>query len=127
MDNILGLKDQPALVVGGGYGIGKETALLLARAGARVAVADIDPARARKVAEEIGGHPVAGDVTTQAGAASGVVNSVHQLGGALGMSLVLAVSTSYAEAMRDGAFLLGLAVLVASALVVPATVRRRTT
>ena len=65
--------------------------------------------------------------TTQAGAASGLVNSVHQLGGALGMSLVLAVSTSYAEAMRDGAFLLGLAVLVASALVVPATVRRRTT
>ncbi|CAL8972695.1 putative MFS-type transporter EfpA [Cellulomonas sp. T2.31MG-18] len=61
---------------------------------------------------------------TQAGAASGVVSSVHQLGGALGMSLVLAVSGTYAAAMRDGAVLVALAVLTAAALVVPAAARR---
>lgn len=42
----------------------------------------------------------------QAGAAAGVVNSVHQLGGALGTSLVLAVSAGYPGAMLTGAVLL---------------------
>lgn len=58
---------------------------------------------------------------TQAGAASGVVNSVHQLGGALGMSLVLAVSASYAGAMRAGAVLLVVALAAAAVLVLPAS------
>ena len=54
-----------------------------------------------------------------AGAASGVVNSVHQLGGALGMSLVLAVSTTYPGAMRAGAVLLAAALAAAVVLVLP--------
>jgi EmrB/QacA subfamily drug resistance transporter len=58
--------------------------------------------------------------SAQAGAASGVVNSVHQLGGALGMSLVLAVSSSYAGAMRAGAVLVAIAVAAAAVLVLPA-------
>ena len=41
-----GLEGKAALVVGGGYGIGRETSLLLAEAGARVAVADVDGERA---------------------------------------------------------------------------------
>lgn len=61
----------------------------------------------------------------QAGAASGVVNSVHQLGGALGMSLVLAVSTSYAGAMRAGTVLVALALTAAAVLVLPASRARR--
>lgn len=60
-----------------------------------------------------------------AGAASGVVNSVHQLGGALGMSLVLAVSTSYAGAMRAGAVLLTAALTAAAVLVLPTARARR--
>ena len=50
MNDLLGLDGQPALVVGGGYGSGRVTAMLLARAGARVAVADIDADRAASVA-----------------------------------------------------------------------------
>ena len=41
-----------ALIIGGASGIGREVALLLARKGAHVVVADFDEAGARKVAEE---------------------------------------------------------------------------
>ena len=81
MQEVLGLAGQPALVVGGGYGSGRETARLLARAGARVAVADIDGDRARAVAQEIGGHAIAGDVTSETGAAAMVDEAAHALGG----------------------------------------------
>jgi NAD(P)-dependent dehydrogenase (short-subunit alcohol dehydrogenase family) len=53
MDDILGLSGQFALVMGGGRGIGRESALLLARAGAHVAVGDIDRGRSEAVAKEI--------------------------------------------------------------------------
>lgn len=52
-DDILGLSDRMALVVGGGYGIGRATAILLAKAGAHVAVADADADRAEAVSAEI--------------------------------------------------------------------------
>jgi len=55
----------------------------------------------------------------RAGAASGVVNSVHQLGGALGTSLVLAVSATYPGAMLVGAALLAGALVAALGLVLP--------
>ena len=43
-----------ALIIGGASGIGREAALLLARRGAHVVVADFDEAGARSVAEQIG-------------------------------------------------------------------------
>src|ERR671934_405058 len=54
-ENILGLKGKPALVVGGGFGIGRASALLLGQAGADVAVADLDKDRALAVAGELEG------------------------------------------------------------------------
>src|SRR5215510_1016264 len=39
-DNVLGLAGRPALVIGGGDGIGRESVLLLARAGAERIVAE---------------------------------------------------------------------------------------
>ncbi|MFN8722907.1 MAG: SDR family NAD(P)-dependent oxidoreductase, partial [Rhodospirillales bacterium] len=45
-DDLLGLAGRVALVTGGGAGIGRATAELLGRASMRVAVAEIDPARA---------------------------------------------------------------------------------
>ncbi len=46
------LGGRSAIVTGGGRGIGRETALLLARAGASLTVADLDKASASAVAEE---------------------------------------------------------------------------
>jgi 3-oxoacyl-[acyl-carrier protein] reductase len=78
---VLGLEGQSALVVGGGFGIGRATAHLLAKAGAKVAVADLDRERADSVAREVGGHPVVGDVTTEAGATAVVDQARDKLGG----------------------------------------------
>jgi NAD(P)-dependent dehydrogenase (short-subunit alcohol dehydrogenase family) len=79
--DVFGLEGEPALVVGGGYGSGRELARLLAAAGARVAVGDIDPARARAVADEIGGVAVVGDLTSEEGARA-IVDGAHAtLGG----------------------------------------------
>ena len=76
-----GLEGKAALVVGGGYGIGRETSLLLAQAGARVAVADLDPVRAANVADEVGGVAVVGDVTDPDGARKVVDDAHKRLGG----------------------------------------------
>ncbi|MBF6292447.1 SDR family oxidoreductase [Nocardia farcinica] len=56
-----------AIVTGAGGGIGAALAHRLAAGGARVVVADIDPAGAREVAEAIGAAavPVAGDVADE--------------------------------------------------------------
>ena len=47
------LKDKVAIVVGGASGIGRASAVLLAREGARVVIADVVPENAEKVAQEI--------------------------------------------------------------------------
>jgi NAD(P)-dependent dehydrogenase (short-subunit alcohol dehydrogenase family) len=47
------LEGQAAVVTGAGQGLGKEIALALAKAGARIIVADIDPETAASTAEEI--------------------------------------------------------------------------
>jgi NAD(P)-dependent dehydrogenase (short-subunit alcohol dehydrogenase family) len=54
--------DSAALVTGGASGIGAAVARRLRSAGARVAVADVDEARGRKVAEQVGGIFVRCDV-----------------------------------------------------------------
>jgi NAD(P)-dependent dehydrogenase (short-subunit alcohol dehydrogenase family) len=61
---------QAAVVTGGGSGLGAATATHLARAGARVAVLDINLAAAQAVAAEIGGIAVACDVADADGAAT---------------------------------------------------------
>ncbi len=81
MQELLGLEGQQALVVGGGYGSGQIISELLARAGAKVAVADIDGDRARHVATEIGGHAIEADVTTVGGARAAVDHAHDVLGG----------------------------------------------
>jgi NAD(P)-dependent dehydrogenase (short-subunit alcohol dehydrogenase family) len=62
------VKNNAALVTGGGSGLGAATARALAAAGAKVAVLDINEAAAAKIAGEIGGLALAGNV---ADAASG--------------------------------------------------------
>lgn len=49
----LGIKDQVAIVTGGGAGIGAETCILLAEEGASVAVVDLNFEKAEEVAERV--------------------------------------------------------------------------
>src|SRR2546428_421864 len=66
---------QPALVTGGGSGLGAETATQLARAGAMVALLDINVDAARAVAERIGGLAVRCDVADADSAAAAVTEA----------------------------------------------------
>src|SRR5437773_1103147 len=58
------LDKKVALITGGGQGIGAAICQRLAAAGASVSVFDLDAARAQRVAHEIGGLAVAGDITS---------------------------------------------------------------
>jgi len=81
VNDLFGLEDQPALVVGGGYGSGRLLARLLARAGARIAIVDIDSDRSASVAREVNGHAIVADVRS-ADAATAAVDEAHEkLGG----------------------------------------------
>ncbi|MFJ9865945.1 SDR family NAD(P)-dependent oxidoreductase [Streptomyces sp. NPDC101165] len=57
------LQGKVAVVTGGASGLGRATALALAKAGARVVVADLDAEGGREVAEMAGGHFHACDVS----------------------------------------------------------------
>ena len=85
MDDLLGLRDRVALVVGAGRGIGRSSALLLARSGCHVALVDIDDAQANALAEEVRGvgrEAIAlhADVTVAEQAAGAVAAVVEALG-----------------------------------------------
>lgn len=58
----MSLEGKVAIVTGGASGIGKASALLLARHGARVVVFDTNAGGAADVAREAGGRAVAGDI-----------------------------------------------------------------
>ena len=62
------IKGLAAVVTGGGSGMGAETARYLAKAGAKVAVFDLNKTNAESVAREIGGIVVECDVASEASA-----------------------------------------------------------
>jgi NAD(P)-dependent dehydrogenase (short-subunit alcohol dehydrogenase family) len=73
------VRGHAALVTGGGSGLGAETARHLAKAGAKVAVLDVNMEGAEKVAKEIGGIAVRCDVSdAKSGeAATGAARAQH--------------------------------------------------
>jgi len=80
------IQGKVAVVTGAASGIGKEIAHELARAGAAIAIADLNQAGAQAVADEIVGNGgraigVAMDVTDEAAVNAGIERVVAELGG----------------------------------------------
>ena len=62
------IKNLAVVITGGGSGMGAETARHMAKAGAKVALLDVNLDNAKKVADEVGGIAIACDVTDEASA-----------------------------------------------------------
>ena len=74
------VKGQSAIVTGAGSGIGADAARHLAKAGARVAVLDVNMAGAEAVAKEIGGVAIECDVSNAASAEAAVATATKAIG-----------------------------------------------
>jgi NAD(P)-dependent dehydrogenase (short-subunit alcohol dehydrogenase family) len=102
--DLFGIQGHKALVVGGGYGMGRETCLHLATAGADVAVADLDLSRAECVRDEVialgpKGYALTGDVTDRA-AAEALVQAARDTLGGLDIVVNIVGAASYASLME---------------------------
>ncbi len=102
--DVFGLRAKPTLVVGGGSGIGRATALLLARVGADVAVVDLDADRASVVSAEVAALGVrsvalSGDVTDPVDAER-VVDSAHEMLGGLHAVVNIVGMASWADLLN---------------------------
>jgi NAD(P)-dependent dehydrogenase (short-subunit alcohol dehydrogenase family) len=109
--NVLGLAGRPALVIGGGEGIGRASVLLLARAGADVALADIVEERALAVQKEAEAEGVralgfTGDVTDEDQARQIVARAVEFHGGRLEVVINMVGLATWGElfAINDAAW-----------------------
>lgn len=95
-----------ALIIGGGSGIGREVALLLARKGAHVVVADFDQQGVQKVADEVGAmsspefvaHACA-DLSSSASLADAANLTVSQFGG---LDIIVNTAAIYPVPQGDG-------------------------
>ncbi|HUP74161.1 MAG TPA: SDR family NAD(P)-dependent oxidoreductase [Acidimicrobiales bacterium] len=101
--SVFGLQGKKSLVVGGGFGIGRASALLLARAGADVVVADLDLARAKAVADEVTALGVrstalTGDVTRRA-QAEDIVEQAAMFHGSLEVVINMVGTAAWANLM----------------------------
>jgi len=93
---------EAALVTGGGSGLGAATARALAAAGARVAVLDIRAENAKKVAAEIGGVAVIGDVSDGPSAEAAVAEAQAKQGAARILVNCAGIGTAARIVGRDG-------------------------
>lgn len=77
------LSGKVAFITGGGAGIGRETAILFAREGARVVVAEIDRAAGEETAHLAGNDAIAirADVTDEASLRAAIGATVQRFGG----------------------------------------------
>ena len=100
------IKGCAAIVTGGASGLGAATAARLAKAGAKVAVLDLNQAEAEKVAQAIGGRAFACDVTSAASAEAAVA-AARQAHGPARINVNCAGVWSAARTVgRDGAMAL---------------------
>ncbi len=78
----MNLRGQAAIVTGGASGLGAETARVLAAAGAKVAVVDVDAEKANAVAGEIKGCAIVCDVSDAASADAAFIAAREKHGAA---------------------------------------------
>jgi len=78
-----------AVVVGGASGMGRASAELLATRGAKVAIIDRPGGEGEKIAADLGGHFLEGDITDHTGIEAVLASAVEKLGG-----LHIAVNTA---------------------------------
>lgn len=74
------LKNRVSLVTGGGQGIGEAICRRLAAAGARVVVFDLSQANAERVAKDLNGLAVQGDVASESDIARAIAESDRHFG-----------------------------------------------
>ena len=74
------IRNQVAIVTGGGSGLGAETARMLSEHGAQVAVLDLNAQSANAVAADIRGYGVAADISDADRANEAIQNVVGKLG-----------------------------------------------
>jgi meso-butanediol dehydrogenase/(S,S)-butanediol dehydrogenase/diacetyl reductase len=81
--DVFDLRGRKALVTGGARGIGAAIVRALARAGTSVAIADLDPLAAQRLADEIGGGAAAFDIDVRDRASTqrAFDNALEHLGG----------------------------------------------
>jgi rhamnose utilization protein RhaD (predicted bifunctional aldolase and dehydrogenase)/NAD(P)-dependent dehydrogenase (short-subunit alcohol dehydrogenase family) len=95
-----------ALVIGGASGIGRETALLLARRGAHLVIADFDQNAAERVCEEVealGSNELVASTRIDLASADSLANAIHftvlQFGG---IDCVINTAAIYPVSSADG-------------------------
>jgi NAD(P)-dependent dehydrogenase (short-subunit alcohol dehydrogenase family) len=78
---VSGLKDKSALVVGGGFGMGRATARLLSANGARVCVLDADADRVEATKRELSASGMTADICKPGAARDAVKEAANDMGG----------------------------------------------
>ncbi len=76
----MNLSEMAAIVTGAASGLGEATARHFAGAGAKVTLLDRDSARGSAVAEEIGGHFIETDVTSEASISHAINTALEKMG-----------------------------------------------
>jgi len=87
-----GLDGKRILVLGGGQGMGESTSMLLAAAGARVAVADLEVERAERVATAVDGVPIVVDVTDDEALVGAIARAETELGPLDGLVTIIGMA-----------------------------------
>src|ERR1700745_1101775 len=76
-----GLKDKSALVVGGGFGMGRAAARLLCANGARVCVLDADAERVEATSRELSATGICADICEPGAARDALKSVATEMGG----------------------------------------------